>query len=1537
MEKSVIIAASARSGSSGRHVAGRGLRALLAAMTMVIAPLAIATPGEDGDITWTAGSGGVYAPNSYSTLTASTATSITVTNVNDLALPACPVGATCDNSSAPAPPITGATAGYADGNRQLGPGDLLMIYQPQDRNALATTINTTNTADFGAVVDNTTAAHQAGLYEFVYVRSISGNTINIVTTGTALAEGGSSACNGLVNTYDTEATAGVGNGAMVIRVPQLRNLTLGSNHVFSPPAWNGITGGVIALEVGRRAGATPPADTGGVLSFQGTAAIHADGDGFRGGSTLNANIGNVNATGPASVAFFETNCGRGRKGESVFGWSGDTSTSPVALGTSCSLGATGLHVGRAMARGALANGGGGGNPHNGGGGGGANGGLVGSWNGGGNPAAGFSAQWDLEDDVVPVGGSPVVSAAGGPQVISTSTSSGGGRGGYTSSGALSNGTRNSTTWGPQVSPTMSNCQSGAAATSWGGDCRKNQGGLGGRPLDRGTDGVQRVYFGGGGGAAHSDNSRANAAGAAGGGLVFIMAFQIQNAGSAVRVRANGATPPAELPPFSGINTDGSGGGGGGGTVVVLTNKATPPGMTLQANGGAGGNENRPVPTDSADTEAQSGGGGGGGGVVAWRAFSGTPTIDVLGGANGTTNSYVFNGHTAPNTSWNFPPNGATSGGAGESILGPQRNSSPFQCINSGCTGAGCFPTPVTNAWFESERNGPSLVVRFATAAEVGNAGFWVEGATTADGSRREKLSGFVAAQADDPASSRSYEVTIPDTASTHLWLVDVDFEGRKTRRGPYTVGQQYGARPDARQYDWTQAQADVSRSRGAGSGDSAYLTVSAAGMHRVTHEALVAAGVNLAGVPASEIAVLSRSGPVARAVRGPAVFGAGSVVEFYGDPSPDLWSRTERYLLTRSTNSNDIREIPVSVADWGGAQGVSLATARAEHVPPRWFYEPASPSGTPWYQYELTATSGPVSRDLPITVANPSGTAGTLTVNLWGGVNLDELPTPDHHVRIRFNGVEVASRRFDGITNQVFEIPVTNVIAGNNVVRVELPFDTGGFPFDQIVIDGASIEYRTTAEVRNGKFQQSGVTAVATLDERIFAHGIGDAVPECTPVFSSFTNTTNCIPINFRRTQVAIANRTASQSIWVVDADSVRELVVATPNSGLSGDLADSPGSTLIVADRGTLPLPAIEAAPALVDLPSGSAEYVVLTHAAFSDVLAPLVVQRQGQGLTTAVIDVEQLYRRYTAGNAHPDAIRIFMREHAAALGIRFLVLAGGANYNSVGLLPAGVSTLSHIPTPYVPVNQLVNFAPGDALYGDVTGDYVAEVAVGRLPVRTVAEATEAVRKILAYETQPASGRFMLVSGGADQPLGLDFRAAATGFASTLAPSWSQTRVDVDTLGASAARQALTDNLNLGQSVISYTGHSGPIQWGFEPLLTANQVAALPANANQPFLLQFGCWTTYFLSPVSLTMGNAWMLTPSAGASGVFGSTVLLDQVNHDAMAAAIGPRLQSGALLGEALEAARRELATDMLLTSGSEVLVGVTLLGDPAMPLR
>lgn len=1480
-----------------------GLAALGAALC--IGGTAVAVPGEDGDITWTAGTG-TYAPNSYTPLTAAvtagaTSLSVGAGGVTALALPGCPTGATCNNALVP-PAITGATAGYGPpaSNRNLGPGDLLMIYQPQDVNAAAAVINTTNTAAFGAILDNSTSAHQAGLYEFVYVRSVSGGTINIVTT-TGTAPNGS-ACAGMQNSYDI--------GAMVIRVPQLRNLSLGGGNVFTPPAWNGSIGGVVAVEVGRRAGATAALDSGGVLTFSGTATIHADFAGFRGGSNELDDVTND----IHNTAFFYSACtNAARKGESIFGYSGTTSSAG-----NCDTGATGLHSARGLGRGALANGGGGGNAHNSGGGGGANGGVLANWNGGGNPTAGFTAQWALEGGAV-----GLISAGGGPTVTSASTSSGGGRGGYSWSNGLADATRNSSTQGPQYHvsggfPTA-DCGTGVApAQSWNGNCRANVGGLGGRPLDRGTGGTQRFFFGGGGGAGDRNNSRATS-GANGGGLVFVMANEVVTTGTQVRVRANGATAATSAAPNNEAN-DAPGGGGGGGTVVFLTNGAMPTGAQLQAIGGDGGDHTFGTP--AAHPEAEGPGGGGGGGVVALRAPSGAPATTVAGGLHGDTNSGPYAGASA--AGFPFTPNGATDGGAGQSITGPIRTGGPFTCINACSAIAGCgdnFTTPVTQAWFNAERVGGNINVSFATASEVANVGFYLDGGSVNDARNIRRISGLIASKSGDPSAPRTYTLTLPSDASIGtLYLTDVDALGREIRRGPFAIGTEYGKRPSTATYDWSAALAELDARPSRGTSDAAYLEVSTRGMYRVTFEALVAAGVNLAGAPIGEIAISDRAGPVARSISGGATFGPGSSVVFFGDPQPNLYSRTQTYLVERTQNPNLVREIPVHGAAFGSSVVGSLATATARFAAAAMSYDVLSPTDSPWGIQTLTASSGPVSGDYPVALTAPAAAAGRLRVMLYGGIDLDDAPTPDHSVRVFVNGALVDSRRFDGITANLIDVPVSNLVAGNNTVRVELPRDTG-FDVDQVVVQSVEIDYAVHARGGSSSLIAKALQPVATLSDRVFADGLGDVI-DVTDV-PSFT-------------QFAIADRTASHAIWMAGARDVRELSVPV-GAGLIGTLADNPGATIIVADRNALPTPTVRAAPALMAPPAGNAAWVAIAHPLFADAIAPLAAHRASQGLSTAIVDVEQLYRRYTAGNAHPDAIKAFLRDSAANLGTRYVTLVGGANYNSVGLAGGGIATASFVPTPYVEVNALVNFAPADALYGDLTGDQVAEISVGRLPVRTAAEATEAVRKLLAYESQPASQRFMMVSGGRDDFLGMDFRQAVDRFNTALAPGWSVSRIDVDSSGAAGARSALSSGLNLGASVVSYTGHSGPTMWGFEPMLSASDVAAFPTSPNQPVLLQFGCWTTYFLSPTVFGMGNTWLLSPNRGAASVFGSTVLLDQPNHDRMAAALGPLLRPGTRLGDAIDQARRQMATSSPITTGPETLVGITLLGDPALIIR
>ena len=345
--------------------------------------------------------------------------------------------------------------------------------------------------------------------------------------------------------------------------------------------------------------------TGGVVAaiVDGTAtvngSINANNLGFRGGAIDNVTT-DAGTDVPAYVA--TTTADGAEKGESIAG----SQTIYDGLG------------GR-YNRGAPANGGGGGNAHNAGGGGGANGGNATGWNGQGvpdNSNATWAAAWNIDGTLT-----------------STTNSPGGGRGGY----SYGSSNQNALTLAP-------------GSGAWGGNNRRERGGLGGRPLANNPSivGDTRLFFGGGGGAGDGNNGAASA-GANGGGLVLLVATAVAGSGS---LQANGATATNTLPGHN----DSPGGGGGGGSVVLVAPSAGT--LGLSATGGNGGNQ---LITNN---ESEGPGGGGGGGFVASPAGTGTNT----GGANGTTSSGAVT---------EFVPNGATRGNTGNATAAPSLSNIPL--------------------------------------------------------------------------------------------------------------------------------------------------------------------------------------------------------------------------------------------------------------------------------------------------------------------------------------------------------------------------------------------------------------------------------------------------------------------------------------------------------------------------------------------------------------------------------------------------------------------------------------------------------------------------------------------------------------------------------------------------------------------------------------------------------------------------------------------------------------------------------------------
>jgi MYXO-CTERM domain-containing protein len=485
-------------------VAGAGCPTLFEGSSQRTPRMQEAVPGRDGTRTISAADTVV---NAYAVLNAGVSAGATAITVSDVATLA-----------------TGFSAALAK-------GDLLLIIQ-----MAGATINVTDTINYGSVTASTLGS--AGRYEFAGVESVNSNQITL-------------ACP-LKNDYT------VSGKVQVIRVPQYTTLTIAAGGSITAPAWDGQTGGVVAVH----------AET--TLQLDGMIDVSAKG--FRGGAVHDSS----DVTG-ATPIFRSLDATLGaEKGEGIAGSQADYQNT----------------LNGRYGRGAPANGGGGGDSHNAGGGGGANARSGSAWSGQGVMLATVvgAAAWLLD---------PAAIANGNART----NSEGGGRGGY----SYSNAAQDPLTVGP-------------GNALWAGDNRREIGGLGGHPLD--NDPTARLFMGGGGGAGDGNNTAAGRGGNGGGLVFVIAgavagAGSMRANGEA---GANSSGSPGDAPGGGGgggtvvvhavsitgisISVDGGAGGnhtnsggnsevegpgGGGGGGYIAVSGGTP---TLSAAGGLGGTTNR---------------------------------------------------------------------------------------------------------------------------------------------------------------------------------------------------------------------------------------------------------------------------------------------------------------------------------------------------------------------------------------------------------------------------------------------------------------------------------------------------------------------------------------------------------------------------------------------------------------------------------------------------------------------------------------------------------------------------------------------------------------------------------------------------------------------------------------------------------------------------------------------------------------------------------------------------------------------------------
>jgi uncharacterized repeat protein (TIGR01451 family) len=418
---------------------------------------------------------------------------------------------------------TSITIGAATGaTTPIATGDLLLIVQMQDAS-----IDSSNTASYGSgnssnLGSGQTSMGNSGLYEYAVATNsvpLSGGTLNIRG-----ANGG-----GLANTYVNQAaTPSRGQRRFqIVRVPQYASMIISST--LSAAAWDGQTGGILALDVA------------GDLNFN-NRSIDTINRGFRAGYSTK-NISNNSTTTYVAPTSANVNGVSGGKGEGTAGTPRFVWNGTVAVDN----GSDGYPNGD-LGKGAPANAGGAGNAHNAGGGGGGNGGIGGQ---GGLP-------WRGAGGIIDAGGRPgLFSSLVSPAVWRLTLGGGGG-----------GGDANNATTGVRggVGGGLTIIRAGRMIGS-------------GTILATGDDGDVGAF-----------GTSPDGAGGGGAGGTVLLAARSSSSTASITVQANGGRGGNTL--NDGGNEHGPGGGGGGGLVLYnvpggLVSATVNGGATGKANGGAG--------------------------------------------------------------------------------------------------------------------------------------------------------------------------------------------------------------------------------------------------------------------------------------------------------------------------------------------------------------------------------------------------------------------------------------------------------------------------------------------------------------------------------------------------------------------------------------------------------------------------------------------------------------------------------------------------------------------------------------------------------------------------------------------------------------------------------------------------------------------------------------------------------------------------------------------------------------------------------------
>jgi len=839
-----------------------------------------------------------------------------------------------------------------------------------------------------------------------------------------------------------------------------------------------------------------------------------------------------------------------------------------------------------------------------------------------------------------------------------------------------------------------------------------------------------------------------------------------------------------------------------------------------------------------------------------------------------------------------------------------------------------------SAHFGTDKNGATrALLTWKTGGEAHNLGFNVY--RELNGNRVRMNPSLIAGSALlmngalSKHSGRSYAWIDPSapTAGTSYWLEDVDVNGTRTLHGPVEItsgsassdaslsetrmfsqiAQAQPAQKETQDSHFVETLAQLSiptlpqmeKQFQLAAQPAVKIGVQHEGWYRVTQPDLVKAGLDPNVDPSLlhlYAEAIEQPIQITGATPGPGGFGSQAAINFYGTAIDTEFSGTRVYWLVagEAPGTRIRRTMPLA----GSNQPPRNFTATVEMQPHAIYFAALLTSNGQNFFGPLVSPT-PVDEVLSTPhVDMTSPQQARLQVVLQGII----VGYP-HDVQVAVNGTTVGDVTWTGQDKGTLNVVVPTGVLQNWTNTVTLTAQNGDY--DTSLIQSIRVTYPHTYE--------------ADSDELKFTGRAGDQLD-----ITGFSTAPTVVDVTDPNRPVQVLGQVIANNGKYAMA---LQVPWTTTNSA-----ATSRHTLLAVADtRISSAFDVRPNHPSHWHSPQAGADIAMVTYEEFAGALLPLARAHQGQGKSSAIVAINDLYDEFTFGEHSPFAIREFLQ--SAQKNWRkpptYLLLNGRASLDPRNYL--GFGHLDLVPTSILPSSSLMTAS--DDWFSDFTDVGMPTIATGRLPVSTTDEAKTVVGKIVAYEGNSTNGPWtsqaMVV---ADKDDTVSFSSDSQTIQLQIPASVQVSDVFTSTVGVTAAQQEIISGINSGQLLVNYLGHGSEEAWSGSDIFDTNSLNSLTNSSQLPVFLIMNCLNGFFQDVYAQPLGVDLILAPNGGAVAVLASTGLNQpdpQVKLDTL------------VLQNAFSSARPTLGESILKAKSNIGDPGVrrtyVLFGDPAMQIK